>query len=105
VVHALPAELTVHLDEIRALCERYGMRALYIFGSATQGTFDAESSDFDFVVDAGERDDSFLGRATTFSYHLERLVGRDIDLILSDSIRDQAFAAEVKTTQVLLHAS
>ena len=42
---ALPALVTEHLGEVRALCEKYHVRKLTIFGSAVKGTFDPETSD------------------------------------------------------------
>ncbi|HEV2529697.1 MAG TPA: nucleotidyltransferase domain-containing protein [Thermomicrobiales bacterium] len=102
---ALPPELANHLDEIRVLCDRYGIRALYVFGSAVHGTFDPTSSDLDFLLDAGERGVDFLLRIGNFSYDLERLVGRRIDLLLSDAPRNARFMDEVRSTRVLLHAS
>ena len=103
-VKALPVELTRHLDDIRALCERYRIRALYVFGSAVHGTFDPESSDLDFVVDPGEYDD-VMGRLLDFSYDLERLVGREIDLITSRATADPQFLSVVEATRVTLYAA
>ena len=101
----LPAELTAHLDEIRALCERYGIRVLYVFGSAVHGTFDCATSDLDFLLDAGPRDTDFLSRIGNFSYHLERLVGRRIDLLLTDTPRNSRFTQEMESTRILIHAA
>ena len=101
----LPEALTRHLDGIRALCAQYRIRALHVFGSAVHGDFDPEASDLDFVVDPGEYDDDGITRSFEFSYHLERLVERDIDLITSRSTGDPGFLAEVAATRVLLHVS
>lgn len=104
----LPEALTAHLDGIRALCEQYRIRALYVFGSAVHGDFDPETSDLDFVVDSGD-DDTMYERMFNFSYHLERLVARNIDLVTSRSIEhltdDPLFRAEVDATRVMLHAT
>ena len=46
------AEITNRYDEIAALCQRYGVQRLDLFGSAARGTdFDPGTSDVDFLVE------------------------------------------------------
>jgi predicted nucleotidyltransferase len=48
-MHAL---IDRHLSEIAALCRRYGVRRLEVFGSAARGIdFDPATSDADFLVE------------------------------------------------------
>lgn len=47
-----------HQNVIVSLCERYGGSKLDVFGSAAKGTFGAETSDLDCVVDMGAMDHS-----------------------------------------------
>jgi hypothetical protein len=42
--------------EVAALCEKYGVKRLDLFGSAAGEGFDPEASDLDFVVSFEERD-------------------------------------------------
>jgi len=49
---AVPAE---KVSDLTRLCRRFGVKRLYLFGSAAQGNFRPESSDLDFLV---ELDDS-----------------------------------------------
>jgi len=42
---------TRQYSKVAALCERYGVAHLELFGSATGPNFNPESSDFDFLVD------------------------------------------------------
>ena len=104
-VQILPIELTRHLDGIRVLCERFGMRALYVFGSAVHGTFDPATSDLDFVVDLGEYDAEVLGRFLDFQEELARLLGRDIDLITVGATGHRRFLSEVHATKVSIYAA
>ncbi len=101
----LPEELTSHLDGIQALCERYRMRTLYVFGSAVHGTFDPATSDLDFLVDLGEYDAGVLGRFLDFQDELARLLGRDIDLITVGSTGHRRFLNEVHATKVSIYAA
>ena len=38
-------------DEIERLCARFHVKILELFGSATTGSFDTESSDLDFLME------------------------------------------------------
>ena len=44
-MNALPPLITEHLEEVRALCEKYAVKRLTLFGSAVKGTFDPETSE------------------------------------------------------------
>ena len=49
-----------HRQEIAALCRRFGVRRLELFGSGTSRDFDPQSSDLDFLVDFGADGDQDL---------------------------------------------
>ena len=70
------------LDSQRAaLCRRFGVERLEVFGSAARGTdFDPASSDADFVVVFAPEGDS-LTRFLDFKEALEALLGRSVELI------------------------
>src|SRR5271167_5100381 len=74
------ADISLHRDEVRALCRRFHVRRLDLFGSATRGDFDPARSDLDFLVEfAAEEDD--LARFVDFKEALEALLARRIDLV------------------------
>ena len=86
------------------LCRRFGVRRLYVFGSAASGEL-RSSSDLDFVVSMADRlpngayADRFLGLAE----ELERLFGRKVDLVSEQSIRNPFFRREVEATRQLVY--
>lgn len=90
--------------EIVALCERFGIRKLDLFGSAATGTFDPSSSDLDFVVDLGPYDDAIADRYLDFAEALELLFGRSVDLVTEKSIRNPYFRYQVDTQRVRISA-
>ena len=95
-----------HLGEVAALCRRYRVVRLFLFGSATRGDFDAERSDFDFLVEfeslpRGEYADSYFGLLED----LEQLLGRPVDLVVASAIRNPYFRESVEETRTLLHAA
>ena len=62
----IPVVIAEHADELKALCVRYGVERLDIFGSAATDNFGQERSDLDFLVEFGASAidsyaDSYLG--------------------------------------------
>ena len=45
------SEIELHQEELRALCRRFQVQRLDLFGSAARGDFDPEHSDIDFIVE------------------------------------------------------
>ena len=74
-------------EDIAALCRQFGVKRLDLFGSAADGSFDPLRSDFDFLVDLGERPSAAYVDAY-FGLHesLERLLGRPVDLVTERSV-------------------
>jgi len=75
--------------EIAALCRRFHVRRLELFGSAARGDFDPARSDYDFLV-AFDRDaciDAF-GDYFGLKEALEALLGRPVDLVMPNAIEN-----------------
>lgn len=74
---------------IAELCRDYGVERLEVFGSAATGRFDPARSDFDFIVtfadDAGR---TVADRYFALADALEALLGRRVDLLTSQPIRN-----------------
>lgn len=87
--------LTLDLDAIARVCEAHGVRRLRVFGSAASGRFDPERSDVDLLVeftpDLPHPFDAYFG----LKEDLERLLGREVDLIMADAVRNPYFARSV----------
>jgi predicted nucleotidyltransferase len=77
------ADIAEKRDALGALCRRYNVARLEVFGSAARGSdFDPERSDCDFLVEFEQGSDlsprdQFFG----FAEALERLLGRPVDLL------------------------
>ena len=94
-----------HLEELKALCRKYHVAELYLFGSAANGNF-KESSDLDFLVNFQPMDpftyaDAFLD----FADDLEKLFDRPVDLVIERAIKNRYFKEEVDETKVKLYAA
>jgi uncharacterized protein len=93
--------------EVAALCEKYGVKRLDLFGSAAGEGFDPEASDLDFVVSFEERDPPALfDRYFGLEEDLEGLFGRKVDLVMEGALeKSPRFARNVENTRVLLYGS
>lgn len=68
--------------DIAALCRRFNVRQLEVFGSAARGVdFDPASSDADFLVEFGPEADAGLKDFLGIKEALEGVLGREVDLI------------------------
>lgn len=80
-------------EAIARTCRAHGVSLLSIFGSATSSGFDAVRSDVDFLVEfaPGARDpfDAYFG----LKEDLEHLLGRPVDLVMANAVRNPHFAA------------
>ena len=74
------AAITSRREELAALCRRFHVRRLDVFGSAARGDFDPACSDLDFLVEFAAADDD-LARFVDFKEALEALLARRVDLV------------------------
>jgi uncharacterized protein len=93
--------------EVAALCEKYGVKRLDLFGSAAGEGFGIEASDLDFVVSFKERDPpNLFDRYFGLEEDLEDLFGRKVDLVMEGALeKSSRFARNVENTRVLLYGS
>jgi len=101
---AMNSLISDNLTQIAALCWKYRIRRLDLFGSATTSTFDAATSDLDFVVDLGPYDDAIADRYLDFADALESLFGRSVDLVTDKSITNPYFRHQVETQRIPVYA-
>ncbi len=90
-------------DDIAALCRRFSIQRLDLFGSAATGDFDPETSDLDFVVDLGEYDDTVHLRYLGLVAGLQDILECEIDVLTADTIRDPFLLAAIDRDKVRLY--
>ena len=97
--------LTLDREAIAHVCRANGVSRLRIFGSATSERFDIKRSDVDFLVEfAPDAEDAF---AAYFGLKedLESLLGRKVDLVMANAIRNPHFAASAATEAEEVYAA
>lgn len=106
-MEALPEIVTQHLGEVRALCEKYRVKRLAIFGSAVKGTFDPAKSDLDFVVEFYDIRHPETGEDTYFGlkFALEDLFHREIDLVEREAVRNPYFLKVLELSEQQLYVA
>jgi predicted nucleotidyltransferase len=76
-----------NLPALQALCRRFGVRRLDLFGSAATGRFDPARSDLDFLVEFEPMLPGPYAKACRgLREGLEQLFGRSIDLLTESAL-------------------
>lgn len=100
------AAIAQHRAAIAAICERYRIRRLEVVGSAARGDdFDPQTSDADFLVEYAP--DAQPGLHTYFGAktELEQVLGRGVDLIEPDAVRNPYVLASLNRHREAIYAS
>jgi predicted nucleotidyltransferase len=95
-----------HREELEALCRRYEVKQLELFGSAATDTDLRPESDLDFLVEfrsaqSGHYADAYFGLLES----LQALYKRPVDLVVASAIQNPYFLQSVQQTRTLLYAA
>jgi uncharacterized protein len=96
--------IALNIDSIKALCDRYHVRTLFAFGSASKDELKPDS-DIDLVVDIESNDpltysDNYFG----LKFQLEQLLRRQIDLLELRALKNQYLKQSIEKSKVLVYA-
>ena len=94
-------DIELHRGELQALCRRFHVRRLDLFGSAARGHFDPEHSDIDFLVKFDRAHPEALSLNTYFGLKesLEALLGRPVDLVEPGAMRNPYLKASIEASR------
>ncbi len=90
------------VDIIKQICRDLVVERLFVFGSAAAGKQGADS-DLDFLVKFDRRSGPLFARFFNLKHRLEQILGRDVDLVLEDSIKNPFFRESVNQNKVLVY--
>lgn len=98
--------ISAHRERLEALCRRFQVRRLTLFGSAATGEFEAGRSDLDFLVEfqalePAQHADAYFGLLLA----LEDLFQSKIDLVEEGASENPYFLSAVEQSRALLYAA
>jgi len=83
----MQADINEKRDGLAALCRRYGVARLEVFGSAARDAgFDSRRSDADFLVTFEPAARNDFARFADLKEALEKLLGRQVDLVDREAV-------------------
>jgi uncharacterized protein len=90
-----------HIPAIHALCREFGVQRLEVFGSVVTDHFDPERSDVDFLVTYpdGYEYGPWGTRVFELQDALAVLLGRKVDLVMSDAPRNPRFIDQINRSR------
>lgn len=96
--------ITDNLEQIYALCRKYGVKTLCVFGSILTPRFN-ENSDVDFSATFYPEEDPLVAGENRIQFYisLEDLMGRRIDLVDEDNLKNPYFKEELEETKQLIY--
>ncbi len=93
-------------EAIAALCAKYGVRRLDLFGSALRDDFRPGESDLDLLVEFQPMES--YARATAYFDLLDelgRLLGLKVDLVMATAVKNRYIAKDIERTKRQLYAA
>ena len=101
----MPSLLEQHFPAIQRLCRDHHVKTLHAFGSVLRPDFGPDS-DIDFLVvfDRTHQPSAFV-RFFAFKEALEAMLGRTVDLISYDSIKNPFFKLAIEETKQAVYAA
>ena len=95
-----------HRNEISSLCKRYRVSKLDVFGSAARKVdFKINSSDADFLIEFEPDVQVGLEQLMGINTELEKLLGRNVDLIELEAVQNPFVKASIQRHQESVYAA
>lgn len=95
-----------HRNEISSICKRYRVSKLDVFGSAARKVdFKINSSDADFLIEFEQDVQVGLDQLMGIKTELEKLLGRNVDLIEPEAVLNPFVKASIQRHQESVYAA
>ncbi len=98
------ARIRLPLEALSAFCRKWRVQELALFGSVLREDFSPES-DVDVLVTFDREAPWSLWDVISMREELERLLGRKVDLVEKDAIRNPFRRREILRTHQVIHAA
>lgn len=95
--------IEINMDKIIALCKKYKVARLWVFGSILTPRFN-DASDVDFSVEFQNNmiDDIFVV-FFDFIEEMQSILGRKVDMVDETAIKNPYFRKELDATKTLIY--
>ncbi|MFI0431245.1 nucleotidyltransferase family protein [Mariniflexile sp. HMF6888] len=95
--------LEKNIKKVKTLCEKHKVEKLYLFGSATNDTFN-DASDIDFLVRFKKSDlNLYFENYMAFKEKLRKLFKRDIDLVEEQTLKNPVLINSINKSKALIY--
>lgn len=92
-----------NIQKIIDLCKKHKVQKLFVFGSILTSHFN-DNSDVDLIVDFNKTEvKDYFDNYFNFKYSLEELLGREIDLLEEQTIKNPYLKKNVDATKTLIY--
>jgi predicted nucleotidyltransferase len=102
----MDTEITGKIPQLIALCKKYRVATMYLFGSAATGNF-TDNSDIDLLV-TFQNDvslDEYADNYLDLMFEIEDMFGRRIDMVTENTLSNPYFIRSVEQTKKLIYAA
>ncbi len=100
------AALESKREAIAALCRKYGVVRMDVFGSVLRDDYDPGRSDVDLLVDFEARDPYAIAEAYfDMLDELRELLGGRVDLVMAGAIKNPYILADIEASKQVLYAA
>ena len=95
--------IQIDTSQIQAICSRYPVRSLALFGSVTGDSFGADS-DVDVIIDFDDSDEqNYFDCYFNLKADLEAYWNRTVDLVANKNFRNKYFEASVAHSKQVIY--
>lgn len=92
-----------NIQKIKDLCKRHKVHKLFVFGSVLTNRFN-DDSDVDLIVDFNKTEvEDYFDNYFDFKYSLQDLLGREIDLLEEQTIKNPYLKKNIDSTKMLIY--
>jgi predicted nucleotidyltransferase len=91
--------LIQHKEQLIALCRKYGIRELGVFGSAATGAFVPGKSDIDFILEFQVSDPGIAD----FAEEAETLLETPVDMVIESTVTNPYLRHAIRQSREAIH--
>jgi predicted nucleotidyltransferase len=93
-----------NIDSLNEICRSFNVKRLYVFGSASTGTFNEDESDIDLIVELEQMEPVLKGETLINLWDkFEELFCRRVDLLSGTKVRNPYLQEGIDATKHMIY--